>query len=150
MVYERDFGEDNVKNIYLDSTLFSNAAINPQPDGDFARAIMAKLPTFSCISSIFSVHEASLVIQHRFGNKPAISALKHMFNLPVSFLPLDQSTMDRYVQIAQQYNCGIRVALHAASAISNNVSAVISEDPRFKLIRGLDYFDFKSASRNLK
>lgn len=125
---------------YLDSNVFIYAAIDTGNKGNMARMILSRLQvgTMEAATSSLSYDEFFWKLNREKGHNAALSCTKALMELPnLRVLAVDENVMLRAVTLLDKYNLSIRDAIHAAAALENGISEIISEDSDFDSIPDL-------------
>jgi predicted nucleic acid-binding protein len=133
--------------IYLDASVFLNAILNREEEGEKARNIIQKLQkgemaAATCALSFDEVF--STVKKHRDFNK-ALRASKALLQIPnLTFLKVDDETLWSALSLAEKYRLAPRDAIHLACALNNGISTVISDEDfdKIKEIKRTKILDF--------
>jgi len=126
--------------IYIDSNVFLYAMLNRERIGNRARALLGEVQQgkkHACSSALTFDEIVWSVLRHR-GMKEAVTAGEGFLNFPnLKLIPADGDLAVKALEIIRKHGLGPRDAIHAASAISENVEAIISSDQHLDKIPDL-------------
>ena len=126
--------------IYIDSNVFLYAMLNRDRIGNRARALLGEVQQgkkHACSSVLTFDEIVWSVLRHR-GREEAVTAGEGFLNFPnLKLIPADGDLAAKALEIIKKHGLGPRDAIHAASAISESVEAIISSDPHLDKIADL-------------
>lgn len=128
--------------IYLDSNIFVSAIINPPTDqqASICKKILMKIISneISAATSLLTWDEVIYVIKKTLGREIAIVEGKKFLIFPnLKFLKVDEDIIFQSQNLISKYQLNPRDAIHAATAIANNINEIISDDADFDQIKEL-------------
>lgn len=126
--------------LYVDANVFLNAALYDDEEAHLAKKFLletAKGRHAAC-TSILTWDEVVWVIRKTIGHDKAVEEGERFLQLPnVKLLPVEQMTISSAQNLIGQYGLKPRDAIHAATALMNGVSEIISDDPDFDVLKGM-------------
>jgi len=126
--------------LYVDSNIFLYAILNRERIGNRARAFLGLVQQgreHAC-SSILTFDEIVWSVRRHRGFEEAVAAGEGFLSfVNLKLIPVDGDLVAQALEIIRRYELDPRDAIHAASAISMNVEAIISSDQHFDKIRDL-------------
>jgi predicted nucleic acid-binding protein len=127
--------------IYLDATVFLNAALNAGEIGGRARGLLAKTQNGEtpAATSALTYGEIFWVIRKHRGFDAALEASKTLLEMPnLAILTVDVDVLWKAHGLGTTYKLHPRDAIHAACALANGIRTVVSEDEDFDRVKGLE------------
>jgi predicted nucleic acid-binding protein len=124
--------------IYLDANIFVYAAINNGPLGEKCRKILLEVSQnkFAGYTSVLTWDEVVHSIWKKEGKIKALEQGRNFLRLPnILFLDATQSIISRSQELMKKYGLKPRDAIHAATALDNNIIQMVSDDSDFNKIR---------------
>ena len=124
--------------IYLDTNIFVYAAINNGKLGEKCRKLLFEIVEhkIQAYTSIITWDEVVYAIWKKKGREKALEEGKIFLTLPnINFLNTNRNTVAKAQEIIEKYNLKPRDAIHVASALTNNIKEIISDDPDFDKVK---------------
>ncbi|MBI2584131.1 MAG: type II toxin-antitoxin system VapC family toxin [Candidatus Aenigmarchaeota archaeon] len=128
--------------IYLDSSVFLLAFLDVSEKGKRARTLLLEIEEGrkEAATSALTYDEVVWNVKKERNQKESLAAGHDMVSLQrVRFIPADSLVIMRAQELREKYGLDPRDAIHAASALVNNISTIVSTDP--------DFDDVKEISR---
>lgn len=122
---------------YIDSNIFIYPILYGDKKANSCKEILLKLARneIKACTSILSWDEVVFIIKKFRGKEIAAIEGGKLLRMPnLIFLKVDEPIVFRAQEIVSKYHLNPRDAIHAASAISNNCSEIISDDSDFDII----------------
>ena len=123
---------------YLDTNILVYAAINNGKEGEKCRRLLTQISHSDkdIMTSILTWDELVYSIWKKEGREKAVQQGKEIFYFPnLRFLEADIKVIQKAQQIIENIGLKPRDAIHAATAILNNCSEIISDDPDFDKVK---------------
>ena len=123
--------------IYLDAGVFIYAALSRDGVGRRARTLLAKVRDGreEAASCTLAFDEVVWVVGKHRSRQDAIDAAAAFLALPnLKLLPVNQDSIFSALNLMRRYSLDPRDAIHAATAIINRCSAIISADAHFDYV----------------
>jgi len=126
--------------IYLDSNIFIYAATNDEEKGDASRELLNKIINgkekgFTCALTWDEVVHSIWKLR---GKEKAIIEGKKMLELTsIVWFKISKENINKAQDLMEEYNLKPRDAIHAATAIINNITQFATDDPDFDQIKEL-------------
>jgi len=123
---------------YLDTNIFVYAAINNGELGNRCRKKLSEIAKsdLKFYTSSLTWDELVYAIWKKEGKDKAIVEGSLFLQLPnISFLIINQIIIAKAQNLTEVYNLKPRDAIHAATAIINNIKEIISDNPDFDKIK---------------
>lgn len=124
--------------IYLDANIIVYSIINHNKIGNKSREILTKISRgeIKGSTSVLTWDEVVYILGKIIGADKSTEEGSKLLNFPnLIFLNSDKKTIDLAQKILEKYNIRPRDAIHAATALINNVSEIISDDGDFDNIK---------------
>lgn len=87
-------------------------------------------------TSIITWDEVVWAVRKIFGSEPSIEQGRRLLTFPnLRFLAIKRSTVLRSQELLEKYGVKPRDAIHAATAIENNVVSIVSYDKDFDAVK---------------
>ncbi len=126
--------------IYLDANIFLSAIVNPTTDeqskicNEILRKVVFK--ELSAATSLLTWDEIVFIIKKTLGRNIAGIEGKKFLSFPnLLFLKVDDNVIFLAQDLSIKYNLNPRDAIHAASALTNNINEILSDDSDFDQIK---------------
>ena len=127
--------------IYLDATVFLNAALNSGKIGSLARDLLGKTQTGEApaATSALTYDEIFWVVRKYRGFDAALETGKTLLGMPnLKILPVDVDVLWKAHELGTKHKLNPRDAIHAACALVNGIRTMISEDPDFDRVEEVE------------
>ncbi len=124
--------------IYLDANIFIYALGNIDNKTKACIKILDKIANaeIEAYTSLLTWDEFLYVIKKQMSREKATSESKKFLNFPnLNFIEVDEAVVFKAQQLVSKYNLKPRDAIHAASALVNDVKEIISDDPDFDKVK---------------
>lgn len=124
--------------LYLDSGVFIYAALSREAIGNRARQLLRKVSDGQeeAGSCALTFDEVTWVVQKYRSREDALAAGQSFLALPnLTILSVGQDSLFASLSLMQRYALDPRDAIHAASAILNRCSFMVSDDTHFERLR---------------
>ena len=124
--------------IYLDANIFIYSLINDDKLGDKSRKILTKIPKRETngFTSILTWDEVVYVLRKIIGIDKSIDEGNKLLNFPnLIFLDSNKKTIEKAQKIMEKYKIKPRDDIHIATALTNNIDKILSDDKDFDGIR---------------
>ncbi|MEK6960736.1 MAG: type II toxin-antitoxin system VapC family toxin [Nanoarchaeota archaeon] len=121
--------------VYLDSNILIFAFVNKDEKGERARALFDKIVRgqLDAMTSHLTFDEVFYQISQTSGREKAMSATQAALEIRhLRFLDADGTVIRKAHELLGKYNLSPRDAIHAASAILNGASSIITDDKDFE------------------
>ncbi|MEK6873346.1 MAG: type II toxin-antitoxin system VapC family toxin [Nanoarchaeota archaeon] len=129
--------KNNMKEIYIDVSIFIQAVLR---DEKSCRQILSRIVNneIKVITSVLSWDELVYIIR-KFTNKDiAIVEGEKFLRFPnLTFISAKKEVINEAQQLVEKYNLQPRDAIHAATALINGCTEIISDDSDFDKVKGL-------------
>ena len=126
-----------MKEIYIDVSIFIQAVLR---DEKSCRQILSRIVNneIKVITSVLSWDELVYIIR-KFTNKDiAIVEGEKFLRFPnLTFISAKKEVINEAQQLVEKYNLQPRDAIHAATALINGCTEIISDDSDFDKVKGL-------------
>ena len=122
---------------YIDANIFIQGILR---EDNKSKKIILKIADnkFTGVTSVLSWDEIVFIVRKFLGNDIAKIEGYKFFNLPnIIFVDAKKEIIMKAQKLVEEYNLLPRDAIHAATAISLNISEIISEDKDFDKIKVL-------------
>jgi predicted nucleic acid-binding protein len=135
--------------IYLDASVFLNATLNQEDEGEKARNLIRKLQKveIAAATSALSFDEVFWIVKKHRDFMSALRAAKALLEVPnLTFLEVNDETLWSAYNLAEKYRLDLRDAIHIACALDHAIFTIISEDEHFdkvKEIKRISILDFQ-------
>lgn len=126
--------------IYLDANIFIYSLGNVDKKTKACIQILDGIikGKMEACTSLLTWDEFFYAIRKQMDKEKAIEESKRFLEFPnLILLRVTEETIEKAHLLAAQYNLRPRDAIHAASAITNNIKEIISDDPDFDRIKEL-------------
>jgi len=136
--------------IYLDSTVFLNAAMNTGEIGGGAREIVAEVQDGKtrAATSALTYDEVFWVTKKHRGFEAALEAGKALLEMPnLVILPVDAGILWRAHGLSTTYTLRPRDAIHIACTMANGMRTRISDDTHFDRVKEVERRGLVGKSR---
>jgi predicted nucleic acid-binding protein len=127
--------------IYIDATVFLYALLDNEEIGNRARALIENIQNdkFSAATSTLTFDEVSWIVRKNRNFEEAMISSKNLLELPnLTFIEVDEKILWKTYELMNKYQLRPRDAIHAACAITNGISVIISEDDDFDKIKEME------------
>jgi len=126
--------------IYLDANIFLSAIVNPPADeqSKICNKILMKIVSKELLAttSFLTWDEVVFIIKKTLGKNIASVEGKKFLCFPnLTFLNINQEVILLAQDLLTKYDLNPRDAIHAASALFNNIDEIISDDSDFDQIK---------------
>lgn len=89
-------------------------------------------------TSVLTWDEVHYALQKEIGKEKATEQSKELFTMPnLTLFSTNVKTIESAQQLVEKYNLKPRDAIHAATALLNNCTEIISDDPDFDKVKEL-------------
>ena len=126
--------------IYLDATVFIYAAIDNRIKGNKARNIIKSIQEgkLNAFTSCLTYDEIVWIVKKYKGIEAALIVGNGFINMPnLKIFNVDINCIEKAQELIEKYKLFPRDAIHAATAILNNVIQILSEDKDFDRVEEL-------------
>ena len=133
--------------VYLDTNVFMYAILDPGKKGKEAEKVLRKVSArrLGAVTSALTFDELFWNVKKRKGMEEAIKNTEAFLQIPsVKLLAASAQVMNEALQLIKKYSLGPRDAIHAASALLNGVSTIVSEDTDFDRVLELKRLNLAS------
>ena len=123
---------------YLDANIFINAILYNDNKAIKCKEIISKIVKNETegVTSVLTWDEVVYVIKKLIGSKKAEDYGNKFLNIPnLRLLNTDKDVIIRAQQLVNLYDINPRDAIHAATALKNNVKEIVSDDSDFDKIK---------------
>lgn len=123
---------------YIDPNIFILALIGEERRKSLCNGILSSIANkkFEAITSFLSWDEFVYIIRNHLGRSVAIEQGKRFLSYPgLKLINADEKVVNFAQQLISKYEIGPRDAIHAATALVNNVTKIISDDADFDKIK---------------
>src|SRR3989344_9268627 len=120
--------------IYLDANIFIYAATNNGEEGDICRDLLSEVAFKKIIgqTSFLTWDEIVHSIRRLKNAQIAIEEGKNFLEFPnLLLLKIDEKIINKAQELIDTYNLRPRDAIHAASAILNDIDEIVTDDNDF-------------------
>lgn len=128
--------------LYLDANVFIFAALNTESYGDKAELLLNRIQRGEEIgvTSALTVDEVFWEVKRNRSFEEALFTCEAMFRLKsLEIVPADRDIVFLALQIMRQFRLDSRDAIHAATALTEKVDAIVSTDRVFGKVKGLKW-----------
>ena len=125
---------------YIDTNIFLNSVLYTDEKAAQCINILSKIIERGIIgvTSVLTWDEFIYVIHKNLGKETAIKESENFFKLPnLLLISADKNIIVRAQNLMKEYNIKPRDAIHAATALINNIHEIISDDADFDKIKEL-------------
>ena len=126
--------------IYLDSNVFIYAALNADDLGSKTRQLLSRIDEGheAAASSALTFDELVWVVRKHRRKDDAWAAGRAFLELRnLKIIDVDPTVLSSALEIMEEYNLAPRDGIHAASALMQGITTMISSDGHFDRIEGL-------------
>lgn len=126
--------------IYLDSNIFIYPLSGNDSKSGTCAAILDKVSKGEQVAgtSVLTWDEVQHSLKKIIGRENAVTSSAILIKLPnLTLLKTDNSTIAKAQELTEKYTLDPRDAIHAATAILNNCTEFVSDDPDFDKIKEL-------------
>ena len=124
--------------IYLDTNIF----VYPHTGDDAASKACIKLlesamsEKITACTSVLTWDEFQHALKKKFQDrKKAVELSRDFLSMPnITFFDTNKEIIEKAQKLTEKYNIAPRDAIHAATAITNGIKEIISDDPDFDKI----------------
>lgn len=123
--------------IYLDSCVPIYAAINPGPRGRWSRDLLTNIEkgNESAVTSALTLDEFTYKVREVEGAVASVEAGRILLDLPnLRMISVDYEVLWRSLELVEKLGLYPRDSIHAATALLQNVTTIISEDKDFDVV----------------
>lgn len=124
--------------IYLDTNVFLYPHTGDDAASSACVAILEKAISgeMKAGTSVLTWDEFQHAIKKKFQDREkAVELSKDFLNIPITFFPADIKIIEKAQILAENYSIDPRDAIHAATAILNNCTEIISDDSDFDKVK---------------
>ena len=126
--------------IYLDANIFLAAIVNPPQDDQtgLCKQILMKVVSHElpAATSLLTWDEIVFIIKKTLGKDIASTEGKKFLSFPnLTFLKVDENVISIAQDLLTKYNLNPRDAIHAATALTNNINEILSDDSDFDKLK---------------
>lgn len=125
--------------LYLDANVFIYATLNTEDIGENARSLLQKIQCGEekAVTSALTFDEVFWVIK-KHDQEAALTACQALLNFPnLEIEKVDKELVLFALQLIEKHHLAPRDAIHAATAIRNNIEIIASTDEHFDKIKQL-------------
>ena len=126
--------------IYVDSNIFLNALLYDDKRAKKCKELLKEIgkKEKNGVTAILTWDEVVYVTKKFLGVEIGNSEGKKFLGLPnISLKKVDKEIIEKAQKIIETYNVGPRDAIHAATALVNNIKEIASDDSDFDKIKEL-------------
>lgn len=126
--------------IYLDSNVFILAALNLDAIGSRARQILSRIEVGKedAASSALTFDELVWIVRKHRRKEDAWKAGQAFLELSnLKIVDADMMVLSSALELMRKYDIAPRDGIHAASALTQGIKAIMSSDEHFDRIEGL-------------
>jgi len=134
------------KSFYIDSNVFIFAYSDDKEVGKTCRKIISMIinKKIKAFTSVLTFDEIFYKIKKLKDRETALIVGELFLNLKnLTFVELDLDVLNYSLNLLKESNLEPRDSIHASSALSNNVSNVITNDKDFDKIKDIKRYDIK-------
>lgn len=128
------------KKVYIDVNIFIYATLNTNLKGEKSRVFLQKIKNniIDGFTSILTFDEFFWRVKKERSFDEAVKASEAFLNFPnLKFIDATNEITLRALDLIKKYKLDPRDSIHAASALSKNISTIISDDLDFSKIKEL-------------
>lgn len=133
-------GKVTIGRCFLDTNVFLYAIGAPSPHRDACRAVLAEVEArrMAATTSTEVLQEVLFVLTRKGRRPEALVATRSILAALDEVLPVTTADLERAIQcLAADVRCGVRDAIHAATALNNGIIDIVSVDDDFDRIAGV-------------
>lgn len=126
--------------IYLDANVFVFANLNTQGVGDAARSLLKDVQTgkVEAATSTLSFDELTWAVKKNRSPEDSVVAGEAFLNMPrLKLVEVDADLLAGALKVMREYSLDPRDSIHAASAMKEGASVIVSTDKHFEKVREL-------------
>lgn len=128
--------------VYVDSNVFLNVLLySDSSKAVDARKVLGLIESAGIVAytSTLTWDEVVWVVRRLMGNSDSTQAGKKLLSFPnLRFVPATEELLVRAQRLVEEYGIAPRDAIHCASAMSRDAKTIISDDPDFDAVSGLE------------
>lgn len=126
--------------IYVDANVFVHAILDPEErqPGKSAGIVMKQISTgdMHAMTSFLTWDELLWALKRYLDYKLAIEECKKFLEFPnLVFTKVDETIINLAQDIVERYNLKPRDSIHVATAVSNGIKEIISDDADFDAVK---------------
>lgn len=125
---------------FLDTNVFLYAIGAPSPHRDSCRAVLAEVEArrMAATTSTEVLQEVLFVLTRKGRRPEALVATRSIMAALDEILPVTATDLARAIQLlSADVHCGVRDAIHAATALNNGIVDIVSVDSDFDRMAGI-------------
>ncbi len=138
---------------YLDANIFLYAILYEDEKANACKRLITEIigGKKEGSTSILSWDEIVFIVHKNLGKDNAAREGRKFLELPnLVFIKADEKIIQQAQKLIEKYNLKPRDAIHAASALTNNIKEIISDDPDFDKIKELKRISPGNFSKTTK
>ncbi len=127
-----------MKKKYLDTTVFTYAALYADSKSNNCKNLLIKIGKNQVegFTSLITWDELIYIVKKTLGREISIEEGEKFLKLPnLKFIDLNIKIIQKAQELITTYSLNPRDAIHAATAIVNNIAEIISDDSDFDVIK---------------
>ncbi len=124
--------------VYVDANVFVDAVLYEDKKGEQAKNLLIEIANgkFAAYTSILTWDETVWVVRKFLGKeKAAIEGRKFVEFPNIKFIPVDTIIIIQAQRLMEKYGIRPRDSIHAATAISQGIKEIVSDDQNFDVIK---------------
>ena len=133
-------GKVTIGRCFLDTNVFLYAIGAPSPHREACRAVLAEVEArrMAATTSTEVLQEVLFVLTRKGRRPEALVATRSIMAALDEVLPVTTADLERAIQLLDvDVDCGVRDAIHAATALNNGIIDIVSVDDDFDRIAGV-------------
>ena len=126
--------------IYLDANIFIHIITGDTQRSEISLSILKKVTNgeIEACTSLLTWDEVLYALKRELGRGKALEESRKFLETPnLIFIEVNNKIIAKAQNLAESYTINPRDAIHAATAILNNCTEIISDDPDFDKIKEL-------------
>ena len=123
--------------IYLDSCVPIYAALDSEASGEWSRDLLLRIEKGedSAVTSALTLDEFTYKVRKEEGIEASFEVGRMLLDTPnLRFIPVDYEVLWRSLELVEKLGLYPRDSIHAATALLQNVTTIISEDKDFDVV----------------
>jgi len=132
--------ELNATSVYVDSNVFITPLLYNNPRREAAAAVLKMIETkkVSAYTSTLTWDEVVWVVRRTLGKADSIEAGKKLLGFPnLRFIPTSEEVVRGAQGLVADWDLDPRDAIHLASALSNRINILVSDDSDLNVPTGI-------------
>ena len=138
--------------IYLDANIFIYTVTGDSKQSESCLSIIKKIITgeVEACTSFLTWDEALYALKRELGREKALEESRKFLEIPyLFFINVDGAIITKAQIMAELYHLNPRDAIHAATAILNKCTEIISDDPDFDAVKEIKRLSPAAALKSL-